>query len=203
MPVKMLRKKTKIAKVVSAVNQDEVIETLETSKISKPFKKRIMRFIRNLFIGIGVLLIIAIVAGVAYTWYMGRNSTVADIEAPKPVDTTLPLVAPSTPASNAKIGSAVQVLTSPVAPGSNATITIKTNAKANCKITVVYNEVASKDSGLYAKTADEYGVASWTWTVAKDVPIGKWPVTVTCVNDTKSAVVVGDLVVADKATAEN
>ncbi len=78
----------------------------------------------------------------------------------------------------------------------NASIIIRTNAGSKCVIAVVYDKTASSDSGLGSKTADEYGIASWTWTVESSVPIGKWPVKVTCVYNGRSAVVQGNLQVA-------
>jgi hypothetical protein len=89
----------------------------------------------------------------------------------------------------------IQSITSPVAPGDNASIYIHTNRDSKCTITAVYNNIPSKDAGLSPKTADEYGLASWSWTVESTVPVGKWPVTVTCVWNKKIAVVVGDLIV--------
>ncbi len=74
-------------------------------------------------------------------------------------------------------------------------MTVKTNAAAACNIKVVYDKTASTDSGLIAKVADEYGMVSWGWTVEPSVPLGKWPVKVTCANAKHSAVVQSDLVV--------
>jgi hypothetical protein len=61
---------------------------------------------------------------------------------------------------------------------------------------VVSAEPASTDSGLAQKNADEYGLLSWTWTVEPTVPLGKWPVKISCAYDGKGAFVQGDLVVA-------
>ena len=198
--MRMLHKKTK--KINLSDSNDRVDEP-GLSEAPKSIKRRIVRFARNVSIGIGVLLLVFLAAGVAYTWYMGKNNVAVEEEPLVSVDTNLPLIVPSIPAADATIGVSVQMLTSPIAPGSNATIAIKTNAKASCKITVFYNNIASTDSGLYEKIADEYGVASWTWTVEPSAPVGKWPVTVTCANEAKSAVVIGDLVIALETTAEN
>lgn len=171
----------------------------EPNKVKKSSKKaRAVRFIRNILIWFVVLLILLLAAGAAYTWYMGQNDK--DIPVTAPVKTNTPTIAkPTMPAPNAKEGASVQMITSPVSPGENSSISIKTNPESVCKIKVEYNKIASTDSGLVAKTADEYGVVSWSWTVGPSVPIGKWPVTVTCVWNQKSAVVVGDLVVTEQA----
>jgi hypothetical protein len=125
---------------------------------------------------------------------MGQHAKVKEVVVP--VQTTKPKTTePAQPAPNAKEGVAVQSLTSPVAPGDNASIDIHTNRDSKCTITVVYNNIPSKDAGLTPKTADEYGLASWSWTVESTVPVGKWPVTVTCEWNKKIAVVIGDLIV--------
>lgn len=170
----------------------------EHSGIKKRSKKsRMFRLIRNIVISFVALLILLVVAGVAYTWYMGQNSSVNTSNTINPVKIMAPpSTTPTSLAANAKEGASIQAITSPLAPGSNASITVKTNQYSKCTITVVYNKVPSTDSGLVAKTADEYGIATWSWTVESTAPIGKWPVTVTCIWNKQSAVVVGDLVVA-------
>jgi hypothetical protein len=89
------------------------------------------------------------------------------------------------------------MLTSPEAPGDNVSMSVKTVPTSTCTIRVEYNKIPSTDSGLVAKTADEFGIVSWTWTVGEDVPLGTWPAKVTCVYNGRSAVVQGDLQVAE------
>jgi hypothetical protein len=164
-------------------------------------KSRVPKIPKSVYITVGsilALLVLFVGAGAAYTWYTGQHSdeAVSAAEATPAEVTPVPKHEPMKPAANAKASASVQSLTSPVAPGSNVSVTIKTTPTATCKIVVEYNKVASQDSGLGPKTADEYGIVSWTWTVDKTAPLGKWPVTVTCEYNTKSAVVVGDLEVA-------
>ncbi|HET8884526.1 MAG TPA: hypothetical protein VFM68_03580 [Candidatus Saccharimonadales bacterium] len=160
----------------------------------------VAKFVRNTVISVGVLLVVLVGGGVAYTWYMGQQPVentpaVAAPIAPKPA----PVIKASKPAPNAKPSASVQLLTTPVMPGENASINVKTLAAAKCTITVVYDEVPSKDSGLGPKVADEFGIISWAWTVEPTVPLGKWPVTVTCTYNKRPAVVQGMLeVVAEK-----
>src|SRR5689334_10995980 len=106
------------------------------------------------------------------------------------------LITPTKPAPGSNIGVAVHSLSSPIAPGSQASILIRTTPTATCKITAKYKEVLSTDPGLVDKTADEYGMADWSWFVEDTVPEGKWPVEVTCTFGEKSARVIGDMVVA-------
>lgn len=140
------------------------------------------------------LLVVLVGAGVGYTWYMSQyddnNQAIQPPATPRGglQNTTRPKI-PDT----ASIGISVQSITSPVVPGSNASIMVKTNPEANCTISVVYDKTPSKDSGLVQKKADEYGLAEWTWTVESSVPLGNWPVEVTCANKKNSAVVKNDL----------
>jgi hypothetical protein len=64
---------------------------------------------------------------------------------------------------------------------------------SKCTISVAYSDVPSKDSGLTPRTADNYGVVTWAWTVEPAAAVGTWPVKVTCALGTKSAFVQGDL----------
>lgn len=134
--------------------------------------------------------------GVAYTWYVGKNAPPAEPEL-KPEDfvkaKSNPLPVPTKPSPAAVVGVSVQSLTTPVKPGANAAITVKTNPEAKCSISVKYKDVPSTDSGLSQKVADEYGLVSWSWGVEESAPEGKWPVDVTCANAKNSGMVRGDL----------
>ncbi len=156
--------------------------------------KPALRIVRNIALTIVVLSGILIGCAALYTWYSGKYG-----EPPKAVVVAkAPVVkhTPTKPSPTGRIGASVPMLTSPVAPGENASINVHTNADAKCTIKVEYNKVVAVDSGLVPKTADEFGTVLWTWTVPATAPVGKWPVTVTCANLKNSAVVIGDLVVA-------
>lgn len=131
-----------------------------------------------------------------YVWYTGQNTPDMTTTTAPESDTPDAVITPTKPAENARASASVQLLTSPVAPGDNASISIKTLPTSTCTIKVIYNDVPSTDSGLVAKTADEFGIVSWAWTVGATVPQGTWPATVTCTYNGRSAVVRGDLVVA-------
>jgi cytoskeletal protein RodZ len=159
-------------------------------------KKRALRTARNIAISTAVLLVLVVGAGVAYTWYMGQQAPVSTAITAEPEPVSQVTIKPTQPAANAPVGASIQMMTSPVAPGSNVSATIKTTPTATCTILVEYDKVASKDSGLSKKVADDFGVVMWTWTVEETVPVGKWPVTITCALGKKSGVVIGDLVVS-------
>ncbi len=74
-------------------------------------------------------------------------------------------------------------VTSPVSPGSNATLVAQTTPGAQCNITVHYKSGASKASGLYSKTADNSGKVSWTWKVGTRTTPGSWQIVVKVSND--------------------
>lgn len=147
-----------------------------------------------------ILLGVIVGAGVGYIWYTGQNGNVDAAVAEKPnVHARPAVIKPSKPKPGTAVGAAVHMITSPVAPGTNASITVKTVPTARCVISVVYDKTASKDSGLLPKAADDFGTVSWTWTVDANAPLGKWPAKVTCEFGGRSAVVIGDLVVAASA----
>jgi len=149
---------------------------------------------RNIAITVFVLLVLFIGAGVAYTWYVGKHSKVEVAEVVEPHEKLPdPFAIPKKKAPDAVVSVAVQMITSPLVPGSNAMINVKTNNDAKCKISVIYDKTASTDSGLGEKVADEFGAVSWTWTVEPTAPLGSWPVKVVCANEKKSAEVVTDL----------
>ncbi len=154
------------------------------------------RSLRNGLISAVVLLVLIAGGGATYTWYMDQHTVLHPTAAAANSDSIPAFAKPVTPAANARVGASVETLTSPVAPGDNASVTVRTLASASCKISVVYKNVASTDSGLSQKTADEYGTVSWTWSVGKSVPLGTWPVNVTCARNGKSGYVRGDLQVA-------
>lgn len=162
---------------------------------------------RNIAITVIVLLLLFVGGGAAYTWYMGKNSAPhLEKEAESSNRLLDPVVDRPKMAPDANVNVSVQTLTSPLEPGMNALITVKTNPEAKCTIKVVYDKTPSADSGLTEKIADEYGVVNWTWTVEQTAPLGTWPVTVTCANAKKSGVVTADLKLEKKpaeATAGN
>jgi hypothetical protein len=160
-------------------------------------KRGVLKAVRNIVVSIVVLAVLFIGGGLGYTWYMGQQPSNTTSAIAAPVESQpVPAIKPAKPAANAKESASVQMLTSPIAPGANASITVKTNPASKCTIIVEYNKVASKDSGLVARAADEFGTVSWTWTVDKTAPLGKWPVKVTCTYNKKSAFVQVDLKVA-------
>lgn len=146
-------------------------------------KKRLVRTV----VIIILLVLLLVGAGLAYTWYMGRYApATTTTELPKRVEK--PATTPTPVDETVQVGVAEQIFTRTVRQGQNASLQIKTNRLAACSIRVEYNKEASTDGGLVPKKADEYGVVSWAWTVEETRPVGRWPVTVTCANATKSGV---------------
>jgi hypothetical protein len=142
------------------------------------------------------LLLFIAAAGAAHVWYSGNQP----VSSPAPV-VTQPDVSNQIkhiqPAANTPIGVSVQNLSSPVKAGAKADVAIRTLPQAKCTITVSYDKEKTpiKAAGLVPKTADDFGMASWQWTVDPTAPAGKWPVTVICKKTKRSAVVTADLTV--------
>lgn len=144
---------------------------------------------RRVGVGFVVLLMLLVLTGLVYTWWMGKQVRVEIPDAPisRPI-TKAPSVIPD----DAQVGVALQSLTTPVKPGENVAMMIRTNPEAACSIQVAYaNDQLSSDTGLMPKTADEYGTASWSWKVEENRSPGIWSATVTCANSAHSGVYVG------------
>lgn len=152
---------------------------------SKPANRR-KRTARNIFLAIVIILLIIISAGMIYVWYISQQP-LPDSAKPVSVPSLQQQRKPLAVDPNALVGIAQQSLSETVVAPGNVGISIKTNPKAACEIAYLINKEAYKDSGLVPKTADEFGIVSWTWTIIKDLPVGKWPVEITCANEKNSA----------------
>lgn len=165
-------------------------------------RRAFLRWLRGAAIGTAVVFLLLVGAGVAYTWYVGLQpapapEVVEDTRDERPAVTTARKMAP-----DAVIGVSKQMMTSPVMPGENVSLTVKTNPEANCSIVVTYGKKGetdkqSTDSGLRDKVASEYGMITWTWTVEPERPLGEWPVVVSCANEANSAELAVDLVLGE------
>ena len=139
-----------------------------------------------------ILLVLFVGAGVAYVRFAGDSQS-ADVSKTPPPPPKLSLPTPHKPNPKAPVGVSLQSLYTPVKAGQNTSITIKTTPTAKCTIKVTYGGQPSRDSGLAAKNADGYGIATWSWTVENTAPKGKWPVSVTCVFNKHSGFLQKDL----------
>lgn len=138
---------------------------------------------------------IMILVGAVYVYITDRSGFIGPkIETGKSILSS-PIPQPVAPSPNNPEGVSLVILTSPVNSGSNASMTISTNAGSTCSIVVSYNGVVSKDSGLTTKSSGVYGSVSWTWSVGSSVPSGSWPIVVTCLFHGRSAVLDSNIVV--------
>lgn len=167
---------------------------------SKPLAQRTLKreqrrnSMRRLGIASACLVILAVGGGIVYTWVMGQNQPALASSDLKP-NTKRVNLAPPKVSATAPVGVAIQSVSSPVTPGENASVMVRTNPEVGCSIVVTYDTVPAVDSGLSKKAADEFGTVSWAWTVPATAPLGTWPVDITCQNKKHSAVLKVDLVV--------
>lgn len=159
-------------------------------------KRRILRTIRNIAISVVVLAVLVTGAGAGYIWYTGQETPAATVAAELPQPVVQQVAKRPLPAADAPASASIQQMTSPVAPGGEVALHVRSNPTAVCDIAVEYNKVSSSNPAFVSKTADEFGMVDWRWNVPASAPKGKWPVTVTCSLDEKrSAVVQGDLAI--------
>lgn len=163
-------------------------------------KRRIVRAVRNIGISIVVLLVLVLGIGVAYTWYIGQNTSTATSAPPiQPMVTSAAISTKGrTPAPDAPASASIQQLSSPVRPGAMADITVRSNPTATCRIAVEYdNKQPSTSPAFIEKATDDFGMVNWQWAVDTTAPKGKATVTVTCALDEKrSAVIKGEFDIA-------
>ncbi len=145
-----------------------------------------LRPLRNIFLSAILLLFVLIGGGILYTWYSDAQPKVVE-ETPKQTNTKVTSKAPVVD-PNAPVSVAIQSLSSPVAPGDNASLTIRTKPTAVCTLGVSYTGATTpaNDSGLVEKKADEYGVVTWSWTVPSAAQKALSPVAVRCELNDKS-----------------
>lgn len=173
------------------------------AKLHESKKTRAIRRIRNLLI---VCSILALVIGgifVVVLWLMKPQAVKGPVET-KTAQDAAPDLSSKKFAPDVPIGSAIQALTTPIAPGSNANVTIRTTEGAVCSIKVVHLDPYQKelarvnDSGLVDKTADDFGMVTWTWTMPANAAIATWKADMLCKRDSKSTHSVGEIVAQKK-----
>lgn len=152
-------------------------------------RKRGLRTVRRVVVTIVVMVLLFLAAGTAYVYFSGKQTKHDEPPAAAKTEEVSGLPKPVQPAANAPVGVAVGALSTPVKIGANASLNVLTNATSKCTIVVTYGNVVYKDSGLDPKTADAYGNVTWTWTIGATVPVGEWPIKVTCAYNGRSAVV--------------
>jgi hypothetical protein len=71
-------------------------------------------------------------------------------------------------------------VTTPVSRNTNATLSARTHAGAQCGIEVDYKSGPSHAAGLVDKTVPSSGRVTWTWKVGGRTTRGTWPIVVSC-----------------------
>jgi competence protein ComEC len=97
----------------------------------------------------------------------------------KQVPTQTPTPEQPTSAPQAQLSISVVSLTSPIAAGGNASLTVNTLPGAACTITVYYKSGPSQAAGLGSQTAGGNGSVTWSWKVGTRTTPGTWSITVT------------------------
>lgn len=148
----------------------------------------IPKTVRNTVIAIAIIILIFVVGGLVYVYYTDRTIKHFSVPASNSNVESSSLPKPSSPGPNDPEGVALESVTSPVNAGSNASVSVLTNAGSKCTIAVSYDGIESKDSGLTSKVANAYGSVTWGWTVGNSTPAGTWPISITCVFNGRAGV---------------
>jgi len=152
-------------------------------------RQRRRRTMRRVVLSVVILVVLLVASAVIYVWYVGQHPSEKALQT---VDTrsAAPTIKTPTVDPNAPVGIAQESFSGTAAPGSNASITVKTNPGAACQITVKVNNnnaTLLPDTGLVPKIADEFGIIDWSWTVPKNILPGILPVEITCANAAKKS----------------
>jgi hypothetical protein len=148
----------------------------------------IPKAVRNTTYAVAIIIFIFIAGGLIYVYITDRTTKFLPITESQNNVESSSLPKPTQPGPNDPEGVAVESVTSPVNAGSNASASALTNAGSKCTIIVSYNGIQSNDSGLTSKVANPYGSVTWAWTVGNSVPIGTWPIKITCIFNGRSGV---------------
>ncbi len=163
-------------------------------------KRSPLKTLRNMLIIIVILAAIIIGLFLLYLWLskpkvatLGGASTVTQ--------TTVNEPKMHKPPDNVPIGSSIQAVSSPIAPGGNGSLTLRTTESAMCSIKIVKLDKQMRemdkvsDSGLSHKKADDFGMVTWTWTMSKSAVTGPWQADITCWRGDKSTRSLGEIMV--------
>lgn len=171
------------------------------ARSSESKRSRLVKTFRNL--SIGVLTLGLLIGGVYVALLWLNKPKVASEAAPDATNSANPsFLTPHKPPKDIAIGSSIQSISSPIAPGSNASLTLRTTESAVCTIKVLRLDTEMRevqhvtDSGLGEKTADDFGIVTWTWTMPADAAIAKWQADINCTRDSKSTRSIGEIIVA-------
>lgn len=180
------------------------IKTKPTRPVSTGTPKvRIPRPLRNAIISAAVLLVLCVGVGEVYVMFADNGSmpTAAASIQPAASIASSGEIKPSKPAPNIPESAAVEMATSPVAPGAQASVSVHTNAGSTCSIAVIYNfdyekkQTPVSDPALGEQTADDFGTVAWNWTISPTAALGPGRATVTCTYHGRHAMVIADLLV--------
>lgn len=151
------------------------------------------------FAGVALFIVLT-VAGMSYSLFSNNTGPVSPKSTTSTVgaDSFRPIV-PKNPPANARESAAVESATTLVSHGSAASISVRTLPGSKCTIKILYNNTPAIEPGLGAQVADNFGSATWNWTVGPDAPLGMWPANITCSYQGKTAVVQANIEVSSSS----
>lgn len=149
--------------------------------------RKVLRKTLKVLVAVIILAIVLVCGGVVYVWFMGQQEPAPTVQSDEATRVSRPNVTPTAISPDAAVGISGRMVSSPIAPGEVASITVKTNPEAACDITMTFGKPGEEDKqssaeGLSSGVADIYGMIEWEWLVEDYRPEGKWPVEITCKN---------------------
>ena len=142
------------------------------------------RLLRNVTVSVLALGMLAIVAGILYT-YLAHDPAPIDSPTPTTNYTGASLFQPKPANPKSPAHASVQSMSSPVKAGEAVSLSVRTNAGATCAV-----KLDRAVGGVIPDAvADVYGIVMWSWQTTPKTQVGTVGVTVTCNFNDKSAVV--------------
>lgn len=141
---------------------------------------------------------VLVAAGFAYAWYSGSlvaPDTLSQVEY-KPAQITK-----QPTQKNQRVNVILSNATSPIAAGEMASLSVRTNNDAVCQVEAMVNNQKIEVPKLTPSAADEYGIATWKWEIAKTTQPGTWQMTVTCSNEQFSGMLKTPMVITAPTAA--
>lgn len=165
--------------------QKRTSESDSTSKIKKLRKISI-----RISISLAALLFVVLLAGAIYVYFNpGKEGNISQTPV---LSQTFAPIKPTQPSPDAPENASVQFVSSPVARGGEATLSIHTQPGSICTAKqLLGNKSAMAD--LAKMQADEFGSLSWNWKIDPLAPKGNWSINVTCLFNKRSAVVIANM----------
>jgi hypothetical protein len=152
-------------------------------------KHRLPRGVSRVLTSALVLLFVIVILGVVYVYFSGSSGPLPSQE-DKPIEEiSTSTIKPQKPSEAVPESASVTLISTPVKPGAAMDMAVQTLPQSKCQASVSSKSTRQAVAGPKPAIADDFGAASWNWTISKSSPAGEYSVEITCSYHKKVAVV--------------